>query len=118
MPRQIVADGYQGLDSIRLREVDAAAPGPNQVVIAVRAAGVNRSDLKGASGMFGSDESKLPLRLGAEAAGVVTAGGDGVDSVSPGDEVVASRVSGAFADEVVAPASAVFSKPASLGFPE
>jgi NADPH2:quinone reductase len=118
MPRQVIADGYDGLESIRLREVDAAVAGPNQVVMAVRAAGVNRSDLKGASGMFGTDESKLPLRLGAEAAGVVTSVGDGVAELVPGDEVVAYRVNGGFADEVVASAAAVFRKPASLDWPE
>ena len=118
MPRQIIATGYDGLASITERDVPAAEAAPGKVVIAMRAAGVNRSDLKSARGMFGSDESKLPLRLGAELAGVVTSVGEGVDHVAPGDEVVAYRVSGAFADEVVAPASAVFRKPASLGWGE
>jgi NADPH:quinone reductase-like Zn-dependent oxidoreductase len=116
MPRQIIAAAYTGLDSIAEREVAPAVAEPSKVVIAMRAAGVNRSDLKSALGMFGNDEAKLPLRLGAEVAGVVTSVGEGVDHVAPGDEVVAYRVSGAFADEVVAPASAVFHKPASLGW--
>ena len=105
MPRQIIATAYTGLESITEREVVPAVAEPGKVVIAMRAAGVNRSDLKSALGMFGSDESKLPLQLGNEMAGVVTSVGEGVDHVAPGDEVVAYRVSGAFADEVVAPAS-------------
>jgi NADPH:quinone reductase len=116
MPRQIIATAYTGLDSITEREVPPAVAEPGKVVIGMRAAGVNRSDLKSALGMFGDDETKLPLRLGAEVAGVVTSVGEGVDHVAPGDEVVAYRVSGAFADEVVAPASAVFHKPASLAW--
>lgn len=116
MPRQIIATAYDGLDAIAERQVPAAAAEPGKVVIAMRAAGVNRSDLKGALGMFGSDESKLPLKLGNEISGVVTAVGDGVEHVAPGDEVVAFRVSGGFADEVVAAASAVFHKPATLAW--
>jgi NADPH:quinone reductase len=118
MPRQIIATAYTGLESITEREVPPAVAEPGKVVIAMRAAGVNRSDVKGALGMFGSDDSKLPLRIGAEVSGVVTSVGGGVDHVAPGDEVVAYRVSGGFADEVVAPASAVFLKPASLGWGE
>jgi NADPH:quinone reductase-like Zn-dependent oxidoreductase len=118
MPRQTIAESYDGLSGITVRDVPPAIAEPGRVVIAVRAAGVNRSDLKSAKGMFGSDESKLPLRLGAEISGVVTAVGEGVDTVAPGDEVVAYRVSGGFADEVVAPATAVFRKPASLGWDE
>ena len=118
MPRQIIATAYNGLDSIAEREVPSAVAEPGKVVIAMRAAGVNRSDIKSALGMFGSDESKLPLRLGAEMSGVVTSVGEDVDHVAPGDEVVAYRVSGGFADEVVAPASAVFHKPASLAWDE
>lgn len=118
MPRQIIATAYNGLDSITEREVPPAVAEPGKVVIAMRAAGVNRSDIKSALGMFGNDESKLPLRLGAEMSGVVTSVGEDVDHVAPGDEVVAYRVSGGFADEVVAPASAVFHKPASLAWGE
>ncbi len=116
MPRQIIATAYTGLESITEREVPPAVAEPGKVVIAMRAAGVNRSDLKSALGWFGSDESKLPARLGAEVSGVVTSVGEGVEHVAPGDDVVAYRVSGAFADEVVAPAAAVFHKPASLAW--
>ena len=118
MPRQIIATSYNGLESITQREVPPAVAEPGKIVIAVRAAGVNRSDIKTASGMFGSDESKLPLLLGNEISGVITSVGEGVDQFAPGDEVVAFRVSGGFADEVVAPAASVFRKPASLDWNE
>ncbi len=118
MPRQIVAQSYDGIASVHIREVAPAVAEPGTVVIATRAAGVNKSDVKSILGMWGRDESKLPLRMGAEVAGVVTSVGAEVDHVSPGDEVVAYRVTGAFADEVVAPATAVFHKPSSLGWDE
>ena len=118
MPRQIIAESYTGIDSVVLREAESAVAEPGKVVIAVRAAGVNKSDMKTALGWFGKDESKLPLHLGAEAAGVVTAVGEGVDHVAPGDEVVAYRVSGGFADELVAASSNVFLKPESVDWAE
>ena len=53
-------------------------PGPGEARIAVRAIGVNPIDYKSYSGAFGRDPSRLLLRLGSEAAGVVTAiGWDG-----------------------------------------
>jgi NADPH:quinone reductase len=118
MPRQIIADAYTGLEAIRQRDAEPAVAEPGKVVIAMRAAGVNKSDVKSALGWFGNDDSKLPLHLGAEAAGVVTSVGDDVEHVAPGDEVVAFRVSGGFADEVVAASGNVFRKPPELGWQE
>lgn len=118
MPRQIIAESYAGLDAVQLHDADPATAEAGKVVIAMRAAGVNKSDVKSALGWFGSDESKLPLHVGAEAAGVVTSVGDGVEHIAPGDEVVAYRVSGGLADEVVAAAANVFRKPPSLGWAE
>lgn len=122
MPRQLVAPAYGGPDPSRLPdrldliEVPPATAGDGQVVIAVRAAGVNPSDAKGMAGVWGRDEAKLPLRPGNEVSGVVTAVGDDVDGVAVGDEVLAFRVTGGFADEVVAKVADVFAKPSSLGW--
>jgi len=70
--------------------------------------------------MFGRDPSQLPMRLGSEAAGVVTAAGpDAVGPAGPvavGDEVIAFRASGAYAAELVVPAGALVPKPAALGW--
>ena len=57
-------------------------PGPGEARIEVRAAGVNPVDAKSYSGAFGKDLARLPIRLGAEAAGVVTAVGP--DTAWPG----------------------------------
>jgi NADPH:quinone reductase-like Zn-dependent oxidoreductase len=86
----------------------------------VRAAGTNPVDYKMYSGDFGRDPAQLPIRLGLEAAGVVTAVGDGVAGadgpVHPGDEVIAARITGGYAGEVVVPGSAVVRKPSTLSF--
>ncbi len=74
------------------------------------------------SGAFGSDPDWLPMRVGQELAGIVTAAGsDAIGPAGPirvGDEVIAypRDVSGAFATEVTWPARGVVPKPANLGW--
>ena len=59
-------------------EVDPGEPGPGQVLLEVRAAGVNPSDWKGVSGQWGTDPTRLPLRVGRvrHRAGRITATAD------------------------------------------
>src|ERR1700729_3933295 len=87
-------------------------PGPGQVRIVVRAAGVNASDWKKRQGLMDQD---LPQTMGYEAAGVVDELGDGVTGVSGGD-----RVFGFTAEEGAQAELAVLSHyapiPASLDF--
>ncbi|GMA86378.1 hypothetical protein GCM10025868_16280 [Angustibacter aerolatus] len=98
------------------------APGPGEVAIDVRAAGVNPTDYKGIVGYQGRDESRLPLPIGYEVAGVVAAVGDGAalatGPVSVGDEVVAFRVTGGYSERLNVPAPDVFHKPERLDWPE
>jgi NADPH:quinone reductase-like Zn-dependent oxidoreductase len=104
-----------------LREVEyeVPAPGPGEVTIDVRAAGMNPADYKRfASG----DPSELPRPVGFEVAGVLSAVGPGTEIASgggaAGDEVLAFRIAGGYATAVTVAATDVFAKPAALGFPE
>lgn len=118
MTRAVVATRYGGTEVLELVDVPDGAPGAGEVAVEVRAAATNPADLKSYSGAFGTDPANLPLRLGYEVAGVVAEVGDGVDHVRVGDEVVAFRVAGGYADRVVAPAADVFAKPSTLSFAE
>ncbi|RKN52754.1 alcohol dehydrogenase [Micromonospora costi] len=69
----------------RVEEVELPAPGPGEVRVAVRAAGVCHSDL---SMVNGTIAAPYPLVLGHEAAGVVAEVGAGVSRVTPGAHVV------------------------------
>src|SRR3954451_20806768 len=105
MPRAVVATAYTGPSGIGVIDVDSREPGPGQVVIAVRAAALNPWDWKQTTGVMGADESKLPLRLGSEAAGVITAvGADAIglegEELRVGDEVFGHRFAGAQASEL------------------
>ena len=112
----VVARDFGGPDVLDVIESEVPAPGPDQVRISVRAAGVNPADAKLREGAFG--RPSLPLRLGSEVAGVVAEVGADVEGLAVGDEVVAYRVSGGYATELVAKAANVFPKPASLPFEE
>ena len=79
MALTVIAPAYGGPEVLALVDEPVAAPGPGQARIEVRAAGVNPVDYKSYSGRMGADPARLPLRLGSEAAGVITAVGDGAD---------------------------------------
>ncbi len=118
MPSVVIATAFGGPDVLAVAEEPLGEPGPGQARIAVRAAGVNPVDYKSYSGAFGADPARLPIRLGSEAAGVVTAAGpDAAGPAGPaavGDEVIAYRAPGAYATDLVVPAAALVPKPAAL----
>jgi NADPH:quinone reductase-like Zn-dependent oxidoreductase len=120
--KKMVAAAFGGPEV--LVEVDEAVPepGPGQVSVEVRAVGTNPVDFKLFSGSYGADESQLPLPVGSEAAGVVTAVGDGADgpggAIRPGDPVIVFRVVGAYTSQLLVGVDAVVPKPVALSFEE
>ncbi|MEV7687668.1 zinc-dependent alcohol dehydrogenase family protein [Streptomyces bungoensis] len=70
-----------------LGEIEKPVPGPGQVLVAVRASGVNPLDTKIRAGKAAHARRTLPAVLGLDLAGVVEAVGAGVDGFAPGDEV-------------------------------
>ncbi|GGF52360.1 putative oxidoreductase [Marmoricola endophyticus] len=107
------------LDVFELEDHEVPDPGSGEVRIAIRAAGMNPADYKHvASG----DAADFPKPVGYEIAGVVTALGPGTEIASGGgavgEEVLAFRVYGGWAEEMVVPARDVFAKPAGLSYPE
>ncbi|MGC4112399.1 MAG: NADP-dependent oxidoreductase [Nocardioides sp.] len=113
--RRVVAVGFGGPENLRVEEFSPDEPGSGQVRVSVRAAAVNPADVK--SYRNDGDPARLPLRLGYEAAGVVTAVGAGA-AAAVGDEVIVFRTSGAYASDLVVDESALTPKPASLDWPE
>jgi NADPH:quinone reductase-like Zn-dependent oxidoreductase len=109
--RQVVAVGYGGPEQLEVRDHDPGRPGPDQVLVEVRAIGVNAWDVKSYSGSVGDDPADLPISLGGECAGVVLAG-----ALPEGSEVIVHPVGGAYADRVVAKATSCVPKPAALSW--
>lgn len=123
MVRAVAATAYGGTEVISVIDVEPTVPEPGEVTIAVRAAALNRWDAKQAEGAAGADPAKLPVRLGSEAAGVVTAVGEdavGLDGepLAVGDEVFGTKLRGAQASELTVKAGLLLRKPARASFAE
>ncbi|MGW4387615.1 NADP-dependent oxidoreductase [Streptomyces sp. NPDC004685] len=104
---------FGGPEVLELVDLPDPHPGPGEVRIAVRAAGVNASDWKKRQGLM---DEELPQTLGYEAAGVVDELGDGVADVAVGDRVFGFSSVGA-AQAELAVLSYYAPIPPSLDFP-
>ncbi|KQO62207.1 quinone oxidoreductase family protein [Curtobacterium sp. Leaf261] len=76
-----IAPRFGGSEVFEYVETDVPAPAPGEVTIAVRAAGMNPADSKHTTAAAGDDPSRLPIAIGYEVAGVLTAIG-----AAPGDD--------------------------------
>ena len=97
-----------GPEALRYEDVPQPAPGAGQVLIKIKAAGVNFVDVYQRTGLY---KVALPFTLGQEAAGVVTAVGSGVSEVKVGDRVAYCHVMGAYAEYAVVPADRIVRLP-------
>ena len=84
MTKAILIDEFGGPEVLAWRDVEVGEPGPGEVRVRHTAVGLNFIDTYHRSGLYPLD---LPLGLGTEAAGVVEAVGEGVDSLAEGDRV-------------------------------
>ncbi len=101
-----------GPDAIEIREVPEPVPGPDQVLIDVRAAGVTFPDVLRTRGQY-QVRPDLPFAPGWEVAGVVRAAAGGFPA---GQRVAAMPTVGGFAQTVTADASMVFPLPDAVPF--
>lgn len=103
---------------MRLEEVADPEPGPGQVVIRVRAAGVNPVDTYIRGGLHGY-QMELPLTPGFDASGTVESVGKGVTGWKKGDRVYcAGTVTGAYAEKALCEADQLHPLPPNVTFPQ
>ena len=100
---------------LTVEEIDSPVPSAGEVLVSVQAAGLNFPDLLCVRGEY-QFKPPLPFVPGSEGAGVVTAVGEGVSGVSIDDRVCFNGLSGAFAEEIAIPATAVTQIPDSMLF--
>jgi NADPH:quinone reductase-like Zn-dependent oxidoreductase len=115
--KAVVIEEYGGPEVLRLRDVPEPTLLPAQVLVEVRAAGVNRGDLQRREAP-GDEGPALPLMIGWEVAGVVRATGELIQNVRPGDRVVAILTSGGYAELATPVGMATLPIPDSLSFEE
>ncbi|MFJ5034315.1 NADP-dependent oxidoreductase [Streptomyces sp. NPDC088560] len=118
MPKAYVYTRHGGPEAEALTELDRPSPGPGEILIAVRAAGVNPVDWKLRKGFRrpGESERPFPRVFGSEAAGVVAETGPGVTGFAVGDEVFGSTASGGYAEFALLTADVTVHKPAALSY--
>ena len=121
--RAVVQDRYGTPEVLRLTDLPVPEPGPDQVLLRVRATSLNLSDWETLTGspayarLGGLRRPRRPV-LGSDVAGVVEAVGERVTSFRPGDEVFGDNLAlkGGFAEYCVAPSTALAPKPDGLTF--
>jgi NADPH:quinone reductase-like Zn-dependent oxidoreductase len=113
MARAVRYDEFGGIDVLKVEEVPRPEPGPGEVLVAVKAAGINPGEAMIRTGALAEMfPSTFPSGQGSDLAGVVEEVGEGVTAWSPGDEVlgfVEDRSS--HADLVVVPEGHLVAKP-------
>ncbi|MBN9175840.1 MAG: NADP-dependent oxidoreductase [Microbacterium sp.] len=125
MSTAIAYTRFGGPEVLTLIDIDVPAPGPGEVAVRVEAVGVNPLDLKLRARLRPFPPITEPRRVGSDAAGIVTAVGPGVEGYRPGDPVIVTGAQGAYATDLVVPATHVVRRPekvsaaqgAALGIP-
>jgi NADPH:quinone reductase-like Zn-dependent oxidoreductase len=120
VPRAVQFDEYGGLDVLTVREVELRELGKEDVLVEVKAAGINPGEASIRKGLLAEQwPSTFPSGEGSDLAGVVKEVGIDVAGFAPGDEVLGwSEERSSHAEEVVVPADQLVPKPAALGWPE
>lgn len=113
--RAVVLTKHGGPEVFEVQERPDPQPGPGEVRIAVKAAGINFADTMARVGLY-PDAPKCPCVLGYEVAGVVESLGEGATGHAVGDRVVAGTRFGGQAELVVLPADQVWPLPENVSF--
>lgn len=117
MTRALVFNSYGGPETQEIIERPVPVPGPGEIAIEVKAAGVNPADWKIRAGQMGA-HWQLPAPMGREASGIVTAVGPDAGNFAVGDEVLglAAAGHGTFAQHTLLNVMQTVAKPEELSF--
>ncbi|MEZ5077975.1 MAG: medium chain dehydrogenase/reductase family protein [Solirubrobacterales bacterium] len=113
--RAVVLTGTGGPEVLQVQERPDPVPGPGEVRVAVRAAGINFADTMARVGVY-PDAPKSPCVLGYEIAGEIDAVGEGVADREEGERVMGATRFGGQAELVTLPAEHTLTLPAALSF--
>jgi len=100
-----------GPEALKLDEIPSPTPKAGEALVKIDAAGLNYIDVYFRTGMY---KAELPLTIGMEAGGTVTAVGPNVTEVKVGDKVAYTGVAGAYAEQAVVPSSKLVGLPAGV----
>ncbi|MCY0881343.1 MAG: zinc-binding dehydrogenase, partial [Firmicutes bacterium] len=113
----IVLNRFGASDVLRLQEISTPMPGPDDILIHLYAAGVNRADIMEREGRYPPPAPRPRYQIpGLEGAGIVVQCGESVTRFHVGDRVMALLSAGGYATETVCPESMAMPLPDSLTF--
>jgi NADPH:quinone reductase len=115
--RAVVCRAWGDVETLEVADVAPPVPKPDEVLIDVRATGINYADAIMVAGRY-QTKPPLPFSPGLETAGVVAACGAAVTRFSPGDRVMAIVPYGGLAEQAVAPEAETFPIPEGMSFEE
>jgi NADPH2:quinone reductase len=115
--RAVICRGWGAIDDLTIEDVPVPMPGRGQVLIDVRATGVNYADSIMVAGRY-QTKPPFPFSPGLEAAGIVRECGESTTRYRPGDRVMAILAYGGFAEQAVADEVETFAIPSSMSFDE
>ena len=117
MSKAYVFNRYGGPESQELIDRQVPEPGPDELGVEVHAAGVNPADWKLRSGRLGQNQ-QLPVAMGQEVAGIVTAIGVGVKNFAVGDKILGlvAPSHGGYAERTIVRATDAVPKPEETSF--
>jgi NADPH2:quinone reductase len=115
--KAILSTRVGGPETLSLEELPDPKPGAGEVLLAVKACGVNYPDLLIIEDRY-QFKPPRPFAPGGEVAGVVEAVGPGVAQFKPGDRVIGSSIAGGMAEKLVLEADRCIAMPASMPFDE
>lgn len=113
--KAVLCKEYGMPETLVIEEIEPLRAGKGQVVVTVKACGVNFPDTLIIQGKY-QFKPPMPFSPGSEVAGIVKEVGEGVTGISVGEHVIASTGWGGFAEEVVVAASKIIPMPAGLDF--
>ena len=113
--KAIICKKFAPVSDLVWEEVADPVAGPGEVVVDIKAAGLNYPDNLIVQGLY-QFRPERPFSPGHEGAGVVSSVGEGVDMHSVGDSVAFFKGFGAFAEKIVLPAQMAFPIPESFPF--
>src|SRR5947208_6095177 len=115
--RAVICRAWGPVDDLKLEDVAPPTPGPGQLVIDIRATGVNYADSIMVAGRY-QTRPPFPFSPGLETAGVVAACGEGVTRFAVGDRVMAILAYGGLAEMALADEAETFAVPDGMPFDE
>jgi NADPH:quinone reductase len=113
--RALICREYGPVERLKVEDVPSPRPGPNDVVVEVKASSLNFPDALMVQGLY-QVKPPLPFSPGMELAGIVSEVGTGVRGAKKGDRVIASPGRGCFAQECVVPADRLTALPPTMDF--